>query len=59
VRVSLYDPAAWRLRAVEIQMMLNGCSDRDICALLAKMIQDCESLAALVERRSAAPNAPE
>jgi hypothetical protein len=59
VRVSLYDPAAWRLRAVEIQMMLNGCSDRDIRALLVKLIRNCESLAALVERRTTAGNAPE
>jgi hypothetical protein len=59
VRVSLYDPAARRLRAVEIQMMFNGCSDRDIRALLVKLIRNCESLAALVERRTTAGNAPE
>lgn len=57
--MSLYDPAAWRLRAVEIQMMLNGCTDRDIRALLTKLIRNCESLAALIEQRSTAGKAPE
>ena len=57
--MSLYDSAAWRLRAVEIQMMLNGCSDRDIRALLAKLIRNCESLAALIERRTTPRKTPE
>jgi hypothetical protein len=50
--VSLYDPAAWRLRAVEIQMMLNACTERDIRAILTKLLRHYERLAVLTEGRT-------
>ena len=50
-RVSLYDPAAWRLRAVEIQIMLNGCKDSEIRPLLRQLIKQYERLAELIEGR--------
>ena len=51
--MSLYDPAAWRLRAVEIQIMLNDCKDGEIRPILRKLIKHYERLAELVETRQA------
>lgn len=50
--MDLNDPSGWRLRAVEIQLIANTCTDAEIGELLSSLIAQFELLAVVVEKKA-------